>query len=302
MSKYLSIEPLPCRRYVQWKRPAKETYKYAKESYKYANVDTSSVFFLFVMRWIQIHIYMYFLICDVTRSYVHMCHRSNHYVYTSTPIMNYVYIWIMYIYVHIHIMCDVTSTYVSQKASLYLHVNVYIYIHNMYLYMYIYIDIKWRDTLICVKWHHLYIYMHMCVLCIHVCIHIPIFCETWHVYMCHRGYHYQHMYKCIYLTCVYVCIYLCIWCVTWHVHMCHRGHYYWYMCVCMCVCMYVCNIYIHAPRLVTTLIHIFFFFPNLYTQDSYLYTQVYIYTYWSKEIPPPGGVSYLLCSPIKNRV
>ena len=59
----------------------------------------------------------------------------------------------------------------------------------------------------------------------------------------------------------------------------------------------------HSMRIhrayIQTPIHIYVYYVHHYI----LYTQhTDTQSHWSKETPPPGGVSYLLCSLIKNRV
>ena len=41
---------------------------------------------------------------------------------------------------------------------------------------------------------------------------------------------------------------------------------------------------------------------EFWTHANSAYANERVSIFWSKETPPPGGVSYLLCSLIKNRV
>jgi len=109
-------------------------------------------------------------------------------------------------------------------------------------------------------------------------------CDATHVYM-----------SCIYtFGCVmlYIYIYMCRYCIAAVLYMC------------------VCHVYIHVYMSRTyTCVYVTYIYMcicHVYVV-SCIYTcvcvmlHIHIHTYWSKETPPPGVVSYLLCSLTKNR-
>jgi len=91
---------------------------------------------------------------------------------------------------------------------------------------------------------------------------------------------------------------------TWEMTLSSASRLVWFVCVNN---IHVCCMYMHSMCFMCMhAIHIAMILSNasrfvLFVRVKInMYTQMCMYIHWSKEPPPPGGVSYLLCSLIKN--